>query len=525
MFRKMSHKLRSLASTQIPQSRPASLRLESLEDRLAPATSASLNADQTILTIQFDAGNADNEIIVLDNDGGQLRATPTINPFTTSPDGAADPTYTAPATVQMVVVNGLDDVDNWLDLTTLDLAGIANLRTVTYLGTLQGDFVDATANTNDNLYFNIRMRGGPGGFDDGINIGAGGVYVLHFDDQPAGAQESTFIQTNAANDKVALSFKDVTSSVNADLNVSSTVAAPAVLANYAGMQVFLTGASSGSQILGLFGGQGDDVLIGNDKGNVLIGYSGSDTLVGNGGNDELAANRAFSPAYAGTNNGGVAETNPTTTIYNLDNWDTATSQFNAETGITQTTRDLYAAFGFFNFGEGGSFLADGSVSFAEDFAAANAVDAEDSQDFLYGGDGNDGLYGFNGAAVIAYGQVGDDVFSSNTEGLNSSYDGGAGNDFMVGLFGSTLNGGDDDDVITWVGDPVAATALSYGFGGAGNDLVALQGLGMTADVGTGSDQVAVAVDDASNILIINALTTGFNPAALFNTQVVVRPVS
>lgn len=526
---KFARKLLSITSAksfwgETPRRKTNNVRpqLESLESRVVPAVDAVQNG--AILTIGGTNDNADNIGIIMSNNGGSVQVQCNVK-FTASPGGNVT-TFTAAAGTQLVLLTGKAN-GKFFDMTVNDLTAVTNIKTINYFGSDVSDVVNIGANQNANIYFQMDALDG----DNSITLSKAGVNVLIFSDDTNSANNTDTLNLDPNNTKVALDFAQVTAEPNTNLgaNVNLTLSAGAGVlpfANYRLRAVQLAANNTATKISAVYGSQGNDSIIGNELANALIGFGGSDTLLGNGGGDELAATRDFSPAIAGTVTNGIAATGPTT-IVDLSKFTTAQTQFNSAAGVSQTSKDLYGAFGFFNFGEGGSFAASGTVNFTADFAAANAVVVTPATlDLLFGGEGNDGLFGFNNAAVSASGQNGNDVFSANSKGLPSTYDGGPGNDLLIGNFGTSLYAGEGNDTLSYVGDPATVNLLFYALGGSGNDSIDMPAgtKFLTIDTGIGVDTLNINQDDASNSILFNTATVGFNPAILTKTNKIQRTV-
>lgn len=498
---------RQFWSDATPASNNARLGVEEVENRVVPTVTAAVNGSTLLLVND----NASDEGIVID--------TTTNAGFITISKGAtatnnitAGAGTVAAGTGAKVAVGGITaitlrtDATKFLDLKVNDISGATALKQVVYTGSdsAAGDVIDLSAGNNANVYYNFALKGGP----DSFKAPNTGVAVLVFSNQGT-ANSNLTLTPSATNSKLALDFRTVTTALNVNLAAN----AGTQIANYTNQTVTLAAGSDASKVTGVYGGLGNDSITGNDQANILIGGTGNDTLIGNGGNDELAATRDFSPAIAGTVTNGVATFDPqavgNTVVLDLSKFSTASTQFNGVSDVSQTSKDLYTAFGFFNFGEGGSFAANGTVNFANDFTAANATGAPQSDDFLFGGGGNDGLFGFNNARVSAEGQDGNDVFSSNTLARSgSSYNGGAGADLLVGAFGFLLTGGDDNDTLTFVGGD--ATQFTNAIGGAGDDSLAFNAgaRNLTVDASQGNDTISAdaTANSATNVAVVSAAT-------------------
>jgi Ca2+-binding RTX toxin-like protein len=465
------------------------LGVEQMEDRVNPVAVIAPVADANGVIQVVNAGGAATITIRTEGATG-LRIQGT---------GAADVTYAA-GTFRAVNVVAADASPITVVNPAGDtLAGVTGLRQIAVTGNAGNDTFNFLGATNPNVYYRVDLGSGANTF-----VAAdGGVNLLSF---TQGATGSVAVTTSAANARTALSFRNVTDPVSANLNVTTGGS----LANYGGMNVTLAGGAN-TQITGVYGGAGNDTLIGNNVGNILVGGAGNDNIVGNGGDDQLNANRDFSPSMPGlTNVGGVATINAGTVV-DVSQFAPINTAFAGVPNQSPTAAALFAQFGFFGFGEGvaalGGAAGVNSTSLAADFASANAAVAAASDDTLVGGDGNDGHYGFNNARVSATGGIGNDVFSTNVGGLASTYDGGDGNDLLIGAPGFTLLGGANDDNLSFaVADVNAAQPRqSTAIGGPGNDTISASFLNVLVDAGEGLDTVTLA-NSTTNTLVFTGDT-------------------
>jgi hypothetical protein len=513
----------SPASSQARLTRPD---LEPLEERTVPTVTltgpdangiASITNDATAETIRIDTTT----------NAGNITVTTTTNPPV---NGGG---WTIAANTGKISVNGIRELNitsttSLLNMVVNDMSGAAPLREIVYTGGATTNPVvnlgqttfnpvagfNATAKTNNpNIYYDILLGGGNTAF----GASDSGVTVLNFIDTATNV--TTTIQPDATNTKFALNFKALSSKVTVNLNANPG----AQVASYTNESINLAAGSNANNITGVVGTNQNDTLIGNDQANILLGLGGSDTIISNGGNDELAADRDFSPALAGTptavaSGGFVNVVTRGKTIVDLTTFANISAQFlaantaNGNSAGAQVASALYNSFGFFNFGEGVAATNNGgnvtSASAAADFNTANGiVPAAASKDTLIAGDGNDGLYGFNGTAVTARCGSGNSVFSANTGALPSTYIGGAGFVTMIGAPGFTLQAGSGGSNMSFAVANVAATQplVSFAIGGAGNDTITAGFKNVTVDAGQGTDTVTIA-NDPSNVLIFNAET-------------------
>ena len=159
------------------------------------------------------------------------------------------------------------------------------------------------------------------------------------------------------------------------------------------------------------GGDGDDIIQGNDVSNRVVGGGGEDRLYGRNGNDFLEGGDGGDALFGG---GGI---------------DTASFR-DSTSGVTADLRD----------GVGSRGEASGDTySLIENLAGGDYTDSlrgDNTNNRLDGREGNDFLYGRGGDDFLNGG--------ANSDVLN----GGAGDDTLTGSTGAdTLDGGSGDDTL------------------------------------------------------------------------------
>ncbi len=477
----------------------AKLGVEQMEDRTTPTFTLTNAANAA--TVEITSDNATDTLTIGVSAGFITFATP-VSVHTRGGTVVNDGGNSKVSLGGIKAINVENIGAGTLNLTMNSVAAATDLRQISYIGGAGNETVDLTAGANPNVYYFADLLSGANTY----KAADAGVNVLAFFQ---GATGSVAVTPSATNNKTALNFANLgaTTPVSANLNVG----VGGSLASYTGMNVTLAGGDS-TKIIGLKGSPGNDTLIGNNADNILLGFGGDDTLIGNGGNDQLNANRDFAPGMpGGTNVGGVA-TYPVEAIIDISQFAAIAAANGAVTGANPTASALYTSFGFFSFGEGVAALTGSagvnSTSLAADFATANAVTATASNDTLVGGDGNDGHYGFNNARVTATGGTGNDVFSTNVLGLASTYDGGDGDDLLIGAAGFTLLGGAGNDSMSFaVNDPNATQPnQSTASGGPGNDTISAAFRNITIDAGEGTD--ILTLGNFPDIVVVANSTTG-----------------
>ncbi|MGH8246397.1 MAG: M10 family metallopeptidase, partial [Gammaproteobacteria bacterium] len=176
------------------------------------------------------------------------------------------------------------------------------------------------------------------------------------------------------------------------------------------------------------GGDGDDLIFGNDLDNELSGFDGDDSLYGFAGNDELSGGAESDSLYGGMGNDVLNGDEDNDSLAGGGGNDRADYQ-DATAGVTVNLADGNAQdtigagtdtlSGIENL-SGSAFgdLLTGSVG-------ANMLEGEAGNDVLNGGDDNDLLHGGTGNDTLA-GGAGDDLLSGGSG--NDGIDGGAGTD-------------------------------------------------------------------------------------------------
>ena len=261
----------------------------------------------------------------------------------------------------------------------------------------------------------------------------------------------------------------------------TVIGGTATVANTSLIQVFGTG---GDDMLSLdetngalpaaqlFGGAGNDTLVGGSGNDQLFGGAGNDTLIGKGGNDLLFGGDGNDTLIGGSGNdqmfGGAGNDlmiwNPgdgTDLMEGGDGIDTA--QINGGNGTENFTLTANGSRVQFDRISPAPFSLDIgttenlvlNMNGGDDvFTAGNGlaglinltVDGGDGNDRITGGDGNDRLFGGNGDDTIIGGRGNDQLF------------GGAGNDTFVwnpGDGSDTVEGQDGTDTLIFNGANVA----------------------------------------------------------------------
>ncbi len=213
----------------------------------------------------------------------------------------------------------------------------------------------------------------------------------------------------------------------------------------------------------LFGGGGNDVMLGGNQADSLDGQGGNDTVTGGAGADFLlggAGNdllkEAFDQNITLTNSTVLAAGNGQATVTDKL---TAFELADIGGGLSRNRIDLSgftASLGATISGNGQSDTIIGSPGpdMIITLTGADVINGLGGADVVFSGSGNDTISGGDGFDNVS-GQNGDDLVS-----------GDGGNDVLVGGAGrDTLNGGSDNDFLSGQTDPGLLN------GGDGNDIL------------------------------------------------------
>ncbi|MBY0338070.1 MAG: FG-GAP-like repeat-containing protein [Acetobacteraceae bacterium] len=241
-----------------------------------------------------------------------------------------------------------------------------------------------------------------------------------------------------------------------------------IMMGFAAQAVLLEGNTGHDTLAGsafddsLSGGAGNDRLIGGDGADRLSGGDGIDTLEGGAGNDSLAAGTGDDSAFGDAGDdileggdghdwlaGGSGSNSLAGGAGNDSYWVEGSDTVTEAVGQGYDIVSLFTSLAF-------TLAVDSEVEQIKagfGFAGSIAVTANDFNQTLFGGAGNDTLDGGGGADRVE-GGAGTDTLSGGDG--NDRLNGGAGND--------TLFGGAGQDVISGDG------GLDMMSGGAGNDV-------------------------------------------------------
>jgi Ca2+-binding RTX toxin-like protein len=254
----------------------------------------------------------------------------------------------------------------------------------------------------------------------------------------------------------------------------------------AGRQVEI---SADTVIENVFGGDGNDLIIGNDADNRLVGGHGHNMLQGGAGNDLLDGGPDGSTLMGGIGND----------IYDIrSSGDIVVENANDGTDIAYVYIDNYVLAA--NVENGQAELTTGQTLTGND--SDNWLHGNVGNDILIGGAGNDILIGCGGNDTLVGGtgndqyvvdSLGDVIVEHPGEGIDAAYVLVSGYTLddnvetgVIGIdTGATLNGNDRGDVL--IGGHGNDTLI----GGAGNDYISGGAGADTMIGGTGNDQYMV----------------------------------
>jgi Ca2+-binding RTX toxin-like protein len=251
----------------------------------------------------------------------------------------------------------------------------------------------------------------------------------------------------------------------------------------------------GSGTASIKGDRRDNLLVGTDNGESIFGYQGNDTLVGNGGNDFL---------YGDDGNDSLSGGSGNDRLYGNAGNDSINGGADADVIFAGAGSDAVLG------GDGNDELLGGTGS--DYFDGGAGIDIVSFED-VNGGSGDAGVSvvaTYDGVSTTYSVTAGTDVDTVvNVEqvrgsNFNDTMTGGAGDDYLVGLWGDdTISGGGGNDTL------YGSVEADYLTGGAGADtfvfLNQADGRLDTNDPGAGDglDTIADFVLGEDRILLIS----------------------
>lgn len=327
----------------------------------------------------------------------------------------------------------------------------------------RGDSAQGTGEKGDWLVGGLGEDVVIGGDDNDVLFGGGGSDVI-----VGGAGDDVI---NAGDDYTASSFDW---SVTEYGNPFDRKWSPVVIANP---------DSDGGGHDEVYGGNGNDLLLGLRGDDYLDGGAGHDTLAGNDGDDELfggAGDDRMTGDYGqlayDSGSGAVMQGNDTLDGEDGNDW----QQGEAGADVLFGGAGNDTLLGDADYLEGARHGAD----YLDGEAGDDTLHGQGGDDILHGGDGNDRLQGDASDLAVEY------------QGRDT-LDGGAGDDTLLGQGGGdTLYGGEGADTMNGDDDflDVALHGADVMHGGAGDDILAGGG---GDDVMSGDDGDDVMVGDSA----------------------------
>jgi Ca2+-binding RTX toxin-like protein len=267
----------------------------------------------------------------------------------------------------------------------------------------------------------------------------------------------------------------------------------------------INGTDSGDSLTGTDGsdiieaGSGNDVVSGGIGNDHISGGTGNDVLRGDKGDDTVEGGAGADAIWAGAGDKGHDR------LWGGDGNDTIGGGKGGDLAVGGAGRDYL--FG----GAGDDTLVGG------DWDGSTTDPSETAANQMWGGDGNDVIYGANGGESMGgglgddkiYGGGGNDIIYAGIEGYDT-LDGGNGNDLIFASYGhDVVEGGAGNDEI------YAGSGNDYVNGGAGDDSI-YGGQGVDTLIG-GAGNDTIRPGDTTDILIF-AAGSGDDVVYGFNTD-------
>lgn len=288
-----------------------------------------------------------------------------------------------------------------------------------------------------------------------------------------------------------------------------------------GDDTIIAGAQAFSSILD--GGEGNDSLRGNNQNDLIQGAGGDDTIQGLDGNDTIHDADGNDSIDAGGGNDTVdVSGNGQNTIFGGDGQDFIVTVFNGNANTidggnaNDTVVSGFAADSILGGAGDDQLDAGGGANTVSGGAGNDRLVAGSGNDILAGDDGNDAIDGGAGSNTIT-GGLGNDVLIAGFG--NDSLDGGADNDRIeAGDGNNTIRGGSGNDNIfagfgadSIQGDDGNDIVYAGGgadtvLGGSGNDNLHGGDSGDRLDGGAGSDRIT---GDGGGDTILGSLGSDF----------------
>lgn len=270
---------------------------------------------------------------------------------------------------------------------------------------------------------------------------------------------------------------------------------------------------SGFESVEVWGGSGNDTIVGDSVFNYLQGNGGNDSLTGGTGSDSFAWNfydaapgeDRISDFTAGEDTLTFGSFNITSVVEGSDPGALVAGQLMVSTG-TETTLYVLGIGGALNtIVLEGTFQVSDFRLHSNEWGTSVSVSppATEGDDMLIGGSGNDTIDGLGGNDNISPG-AGDDVVS-----------GGAGNDWISagGQWNNgadTIDGGDDYDVVTYNYSEYTTGIVFMATGAGGSQVDLFDG---STDTLTGVEQVFAIGGSGDDRFVGDAMSNQFEGGA------------
>ncbi|CCQ74846.1 Ig-like domain-containing protein [Magnetospira sp. QH-2] len=274
----------------------------------------------------------------------------------------------------------------------------------------------------------------------------------------------------------------------------------------AGNTLDFSGITTWTNVAGIYGNGGADLIIGSDAADPVIdGGVGNDTIFGNGGADTLTGYSGYDTLYGGAGNDVFAVT------ANIEIGDVFDGGADHDILRNDTGTTLYMA----GFAPTGVEEIDGNFQALSGDGAANTLDFSGITTWtnvtaIYGDGGADIIYGSDFADPLINGGVGNDTIYGN-----------GGSDTLTGYSGyDTLYGGDGDDVFAVTANIEVGDVFD---GGSDTDILRNDTgttLYMARFAPTGVEKIdgscfALSGDGAANTLDFSGMTTWTNVTGIY----------
>lgn len=388
---------------------------------------------------------------------------------------------------------------------TVNVDGNAATMTIANNGALRLNGANCGIATVDNTD-TININGGPrpdtvtikGWFIPGATTEIGGQSEIEINFDLGGGSDT--VKVNLTEFQDTLVFSTGGMDVRNDGDQDITTAGVETLRVYGlGSGDTIDGSAYQWGKLYLYGGGGDDTLVGSPAGDYLYGQDDGDGLMGGPGNDKLFGGAGNDGYFGDEGNDALwadASSDGSDEFYGGDGTDTV--NYSKRTNpLTVTVGN-----GLFDDGETDEFdLIDFDVETINGGAGNDVMTGNTFANTLNGGLGDDQLHGGTGDDTL---NGGDGADTLSGDGGNDALNGGLGDDELRGYAGNdTMYGGDGADIL------IGGTGLDLYFGEGGDDFMTNRdGIAETIECGDGVD--SAQNDGASEIY--NSCEIITNPA-------------